>query len=68
MSQIPTSDQMSKVEKQAELKRAIEEKNKVASEKDNIVRIEHDEESSSSFLMSMYSIESDRKVSKVSSR
>jgi hypothetical protein len=31
-SQIPTPDQMSKVDKEAETKKAIEEKNKVASE------------------------------------
>ena len=40
MYQIPTLDQMSKVDKEAELKRSIEERNKVASERINIVRIE----------------------------
>ena len=44
MSQIPTPDQMSKVDKEAEVKRAIEERNKVASERDNVVRIEDEEE------------------------
>ena len=43
MSMIPIPDQMSKVDKEAELKRAIEEKHKVASERDNIVRIEVEE-------------------------
>ena len=67
MSMIPTPDQMSKVDKEAELKITIEERNKISSERDNIVRIEVEEESSSSSSMSMYSIESDRKGSKVSS-
>ena len=58
---------MFKVDKEAELKRAIEEMNKVANEWDNIIRIEDEEESSSSSLMSMYSIESHRKGSEVSS-
>ena len=62
---IPTLDQMSKVDKEAELKRTIEERNKVSSEEDNIVKIEVEEEPSSS--MSMYSIKSDRKGSEVSS-
>ena len=65
MSMIPTLDQMSKVDKEAELKRTIEERNK--SERDNIVRIEVEDESSSSFSMSMYNTESDRKGSEVSS-
>ena len=67
MSMIPTPDQMSKVDKEAELKRTIEERNKVSSEWDNIVKIEVEEESSSSSLMSMYSIESDKKGLEVSS-
>ena len=67
MSWIPTPDQISKVDKEAEIKRAIEEKNKVASERDNVVRIEDEEESSCSSSMSMYSIESDRKGLEVSS-
>ena len=40
MSMIPTLDQMSKIDKEAELKRIIEKRNKVSSERDNIVRIE----------------------------
>ena len=59
---------MCKVDKEAELKRAIEERNKIASKRDNIVKIEDEEESSSSSSMFMYSIESDRKGSEVSSR
>ena len=61
---IPTPDQMSQLDKESELRRAIEVKHKVSSEQVNIVRIE-DEESSSS--MSLYNIEFDRKDSKVSS-
>ena len=56
---------MSKVDKEAEIKRTIEERNKFSSEQDNIVRIEVEEESSSSSSMSMYSIKSDRKGSDV---
>ena len=43
-SQIPTPNQMSKVDKEAKTKRAIEEKNKVASERQNLIRIEDVEE------------------------
>lgn len=67
MFMIPTSDQISKVNKEEELKRNIEETHKVASEWDNVVRVEVEEESSSSSLMSLYSIASDRKGSEVSS-
>ena len=52
---IPTPDQMSQIDKEAEQERAIEEKSKVLSERLNIVRI-GDEESSSSSSMSLYSI------------
>ena len=65
MSMIPTPDQMSKVDKEAKLKRTIEERNE--SERDNVVRIEVEDELSSSSLMSMYSTESGRKGSEVSS-
>ena len=58
---------MSQIDKEAELKRAIEVKNKVSSERMNVVRIE-DEESSSSSSMSLYSVESNGKDSEVSSR
>ena len=62
MSMIPTSDQMSKVDKEAELKRTIEERNK--SEWGNVVRIEVEDESSSSSSMSMYSTKSAGKTKK----
>ena len=58
---------MSQIDKESEFKRDIEVKNKVSSERMNVVRIE-DEESSSSSSMSLYNIDSDRKDSKVSSR
>ena len=51
---------MSQIDKEAELKRAIEVKHKDSSEWVKIVRVE-DEESSSSSSMSLYNIESDRK-------
>ena len=54
------------MDKELELKKAIEVKNKGSNERVNIVRIE-DEESSSSSSMSLYSIESDKRDSKVSS-
>ena len=58
---------MSKIDKEVEWKRTIEEKSKVSSERLNIVRID-DEESSSSSSMSLYSIKSNGKDSEVSSR
>ena len=58
---------MSKVNKEADLKRTIEKTHKVASEHDNIVRTEVEEESSSSSSMTMYSIESNRQDLEVSS-
>ena len=60
MSKIPTPDQMSKIDKEAENKKAIEVKHKGSSERVNIVRIE-DEESSSSSMMCLYNIESNKK-------
>ena len=66
MSMIPNLDQMSKVDKEEELKRTVEERNKI--KEDNIVRIEVEEESSSPSSMSMYNTESDRKGLEVSSR
>jgi hypothetical protein len=53
MFMIPTSDHMSKVDKEVELKRTIEERDKVSNKRDNVVKIEVEEESSSSSLMSM---------------
>ena len=59
---IPTLDQMSQIENEAEQKKAIEVKSKTLSGKLNIVRID-DGESSSSSSMSLYSIESNEKHS-----
>ena len=58
---------MSQIDKEVELKRAIEVKQNVSSEQINIVRID-DEESSSSSSMYLNNIKSDRKDSDVSSR
>jgi hypothetical protein len=66
-SRIPTPDQMLKIDKEAEIKKTIVEKNRVASERKNIIRIEDLEESSSSSSMSMYSIDYDREDSEVPS-
>ena len=51
---------MSKIDKEEEIKRDIEEKNTVASDRKNLIRIEDVEKSSSSSSMPMYSIDSDR--------
>ena len=58
---------MSKVHKEAETKKAIEENNKVASEQKNLVKIEDVEDSSSSSSLSMYSIDSDQECEEVAS-
>ena len=58
---------MSQIDKEVDLKRALELKHKVLSEWINIVRIE-DDESSSSSLMSLYIIQSNKKDLEVSSR
>ena len=58
---------MSEMDKEAETKKAIEEKNKVACEWKNLVRVEDVEESYSSSSLSMYSIDSDRESSEVPS-
>ena len=60
-SVIPSMDQMSQIDKEAEQKKAIEVKSKASSKKLNIVRID-DEESSSSSSMSLYNIESNEKT------
>lgn len=65
-SMIPTPDQMSQIDKEAEQKKAIKVKWKTSSRKLNIVRID-DEESSSSSSMSLYSIESNENHLEVSS-
>ena len=64
---IPTLDQMSQIDKEAEQKKAMEEKSKVSSERLNIVSI-NDEESSSSSSMSLYNIESHGKDLEISSQ
>ena len=64
---IPTPDQMLQIDEEVEQNKSIEVKSKTSSGKLSIVRID-DEESSSSSSMSLYSIESNEKHSKVSSR
>jgi hypothetical protein len=64
---IPTLDQMSQIDKEAEQKKAIEVKSKASSRKLNMVRID-DEDSSSSSSMSLYNIESNEKNLEVSSQ
>ena len=59
---------MIKINKEVEIKKAIVENNRVASERKNIIRIEDVEESSSSSSMSMYSLDSGKEDSEVSSR
>ena len=66
-SMIPTLDQMSQVDKEAEQKKSIAVQSKVLSGRLNIVSID-DEESSSSSSMSLYNIESHGNDSKVSSQ
>ena len=58
---------MIKIDKEVEIKRAIVEKNKVAIERNNIIKIEDVEDSSSSSSMSMYNLDSNRENSKVPS-
>jgi hypothetical protein len=57
-SQIPTPYQMSKIGKEEEIKKAINEKNRDASEWKNLIKIGDVEESSFSSSISMYSIDS----------
>ena len=59
---------MLKIDKEAEINKAIVEKNRAASEKKNIIKIKDVEESSSSSSMSMYSLDSDREDLEVPSR
>ena len=58
---------MSKVDKEVETKRAIEEKNKDASERNDLIRIEDVEESYSYSSRSIYIFDSDREISEVPS-
>ena len=64
-SKVPTLDQMSQIDKEADVKRDLALKHKVSIERVNIVRIE-DEESSCSSSMSLYNIDSNTKDSDVS--
>ena len=58
-SQIPTPDQMIKIDKEAKIQKSIVEKSRVAIERKNSIRIEDTQESSSS-SMSMYNLDSDK--------
>jgi len=58
---------MSKINKEAEIEKAIEEKHRATSERKNLIRIEDVEESSSSSSMSIYSIDSNQEDSEVPS-
>ena len=49
---------MTKIDKEANIKIAIDEENKASSEWKNLIKIEDVDESSSSSSMSMYSIDS----------
>ena len=66
-SQIQTPDQMSKIDKEAEIKKSIDEKNRVVSEQKNLIKIKDVEESSYSLSMSMYSLDSEWEDSEVPS-
>ena len=52
-------DQMTKIDKEVEIKKSMDKKNRAASERKNIIRMKDVEESSSSSSMSMYSIDFD---------
>ena len=63
-SKIPTPDQMTKLDKESKIQKAIAEKKRVVIEKKNIIGIEHeDESSSSSSLMSMCNLDSNKEDS-----
>ena len=59
-SRIPTLDQMTQVDKEAEIHKDKEEKSRVVVERKNPIRIKDEEESSSSSSMSMYSLDSEK--------
>ena len=59
---------MIKVDKEEEINKSIVEKRRDDIERKNIIKIEDVEESSSSSLMSMYNLDSDKEDSKVPSR
>ena len=54
-----TPDHMTKIDKEAKIKKSIAEKSRASIERKNIIRIEEVEESSSSSSMSMYNLDSD---------
>ena len=58
---------MTQIDKEEEIKKAKEEKNRAAIEWKNIIRIKDEEESSSSSSMSMYSLDLDKEYSDVPS-
>ena len=58
---------MSKIDKEAETKKTIEEKNKAASKRKNLIKIKDEKKSSSSSSMFIYSIDSDQENSEVPS-
>ena len=66
-SQIATPDQMTKVDKEEEIQKAMDEKIRVSIEQKNIIRIKDEEESSPSSSMSMYSLNSNKEDSEVPS-
>ena len=51
---------MTQIDKEAEIQKAKAEKNKVAIEQRNIIRVKDEEEKSSSSSMSMYRLDSDK--------
>ena len=65
-SQILTPDQMTNVDKEPEIQKTMARKRKVVIEQKNIIKIEDEEESSSS-SMSMYSLDSNKEDSEVTS-
>ena len=67
-SQIQTPYQMIKIDKEAEIMKAIAEKSRATIEQQNIIKIEEVEESSSSSSMPMYNLDSDKEDSEVPSR
>ena len=58
---------MNKVDKEAEIKKSIVEKRRVAIERKNIIKIEDVEESSSSSLISIHDLDSNKEDSEVPS-
>lgn len=65
-SKIPNPYQMIQIDKEAEIQKTKAEKRKVVTERINIIRIEDEKEESSSSLISIYNLDSDREDSYVS--